>query len=327
MLGSELLLAAVLSVASAAPVPEHLLKFATLAPEGSTWMESLHALDRAVREKSGGKLGLKFYPGGVSGDEKDVVRKMRVGQLQAGGFTGLGLGEMAPEVRVLEVPFLTTDAKTALRVADGLRSELSADMRKRGFVLLAWAHPGFAYFLCKEAARTPADLRKLKLWAWEGDPIAEALYASLNVAPIPLSLPDVLTSLQTGLIQGAYATPLAAIALQWHTKVRYLIQVPLAFVCGGIAITAEAYDALPEDLRTLLAAEADRTGAQITAATQHENAEAMTALHDAHLETITPDAAGQEEFRQAALGARKRLSGKLFPQELLERAEGLAKSN
>jgi len=334
MNGSEVFLALLISSGLAAagesavpmtgPGSVATLKFATLAPDGSTWMRHLREMDRSVREKSGGRLAFKFYPGGVSGDEKDVVSKMRIGQLQAGGFTGLGLGEMAPEERVLETPFLTQDESAAMRVADGLKPEIAAYMKKKGFVLLAWAHPGFAYFMTREPVKDLAGLKKLKIWAWEGDPIAAALFDALGIAPIPLSLPDVLTSLQTGLIHGAYATPLAAIALQWHTQVRYFLQMPVAFVSGALVVTAAAYDKLPADLQKLLVDECEAAAVKLAAATRKENIEAIAAIGQSGVQIVAPPPDTRKPFEAAAMEARKKLSGTLFPAELLEKAISLA---
>ena len=231
---------------------------------------------------------------------------------------------MAPEERVLETPFLTQEEGQAMRVADGLKSEIAAYMRKRGFVLLAWAHPGFAYFMTREPVKDLAALRKLKIWAWEGDPIAAALFEALGVAPIPLALPDVLTSLQTGLIHGAYATPLATIALQWHTQVKYFLQMPVAFVSGALVVTAAAYDKLPADLQKLLAEESEAAAVKLSAATRKENIEAIAALGASGVQVVQPPPDARKPFEAASLEARKKLSGTLFPAALLEKAIALA---
>ena len=103
------LLVALLPLVVASPAQadkKHVIKFATLAPEGSSWMKSMRKLSDKINKATDGNVVFRFYPGGVSGDEKDVIRKIRIGQLHGAGFTGVGLGQILPEVRVLDLPFL-----------------------------------------------------------------------------------------------------------------------------------------------------------------------------------------------------------------------------
>jgi len=160
-----------------------LIRLATIAPEGSTWMETMHAIDEELRERSGGELGFKFYPNMTMGDEKDVIRKMRLGQLNGAGFTGFGLGEILPELRILELPYLFRDDAEIDYVTSQLTDYFSRALAERGFILLGWADVGWIYFLSDKPVAEPADLKGLKVWMWEGDPLALAFFAELGQSP------------------------------------------------------------------------------------------------------------------------------------------------
>ena len=230
------------------------IKFATLAPDGSTWMKVLTELSKDLEKESGGKLKFKFYAGGVSGDEKDVVKKIRIGQLHAAGFTGVGLGDIAPETRLLDAPWLFRSRSELETVRAKFARELNAAVEKGGFVLLGWTDLGSVYVFSKNPISAPEDMKKEKMWVWEGDPIAQAAYKALGVNPIPLSIVDVMQSLQTGMINGVYGPPLGVVALQWHSKVKHIYPVPIAESTGAVLVSKKFIDALPADQRKLLLA-------------------------------------------------------------------------
>ncbi len=180
------------------------IRFATLAPEGSTWMVTMRALDADIREASNGELGFKFYPNMSMGDEKDVIRKMRLGQINGAGFTGFGLGEILPEIRILELPYLFENEEQIDHTFAELTDYFSERLAEKGFILLGWADVGWIYFFATKPVAEPADLSGLKVWMWEGDPLAKAFFAELGKSPVPLSITDVHLSLQTGLINAVF---------------------------------------------------------------------------------------------------------------------------
>lgn len=183
---------------------QHTIKFATIAPEGSTWMNVMREYDTAVRKESGGRLGFKMYAGSVQGEDKDVLPKIRLGQLHSAGLTGFGLGKIAPRLRILDSPFLFTSYEEVDYLYETLDKEFRQALLDNNFVLLGWAEVGFVYVFTNTPVRSPADMKGVKMWMWEGDPVAEATFKAFDIEPIPLSVVDVLTSLQTGLINGAY---------------------------------------------------------------------------------------------------------------------------
>jgi TRAP-type C4-dicarboxylate transport system substrate-binding protein len=309
-------------VSAHAGSPEHTIKFATIAPEGSTWMNVMKQYDAAVRRESGGRLGFKIYAGGVQGEDKDVIKKIRVGQLHSAGFTGVGLGEIAPMVRILDSPFLFESYEEVDHIYETFEKEFEAAFEERGFVLLGWAEVGFVYVFANTPVRTVADMHGVKMWLWEGDPVAEATFKAFGINPIPLSVVDVLTSLQTGLINGAYVSPYAALALQWNTRVKYMMGAPLADACGAVVISKKVFDNLPADLQEILLRNGKKYMSELTKKSREENTAAIRTLKKNGI-TVVDVSSDQTLAEYAKLGAQARaaLVGKLYDQSFLAKVE------
>ena len=323
---SVLLCAATVPVAAQTPAQtpaqETVIKFATLAPQGSTWMKVMNEFDKELREKTGNKLRFKFYAGGVSGDEKDVVSKMRIGQLHAAGVTGVGLGVVAPAVRVMDAPFLFRSAAEVDYAHSKVDAELDAAIEKGGFVNLGWAEVGLVYVFTNIPIKDFEDLKKTKMWVWEGDPIAEAAFKAVDVNPIPLSIQDVMTSLQTGLINAVYGSPMGVVALQWFTKTKYIYSVPLANASGAVLVSKKFVDGLPAEQRAAFLEIGKKHMARLTALSRAENKQALDALQKQGLALTHPASAGElAKYEGLARQARKTLVGRLYPQGLLDKVE------
>lgn len=321
---AALMLAALFIPQASAPSAraETAVKFATLAPEGSTWMKVMDEYNKELIEKTGGQVRFKFYPGGVSGDEKDVVRKIRLGQLHAAGLTGVGLGEIAPQLRILDTPLLFRDAREVDAALKAFGPELRRTLQDRGFLLLGWSEVGFVYVFTNHPVRAPSDMKATKMWAWEGDPIAEATFKAFGVHPIPLSVTDVMASLQTGLVNGVYASPMAAIALQWFAKTKYVGSVPLAYACGAVLVSKKLADGLTAEQRRLLLELGDKHMGRLTLLGRRENVDAMKTLGKEGLSLADP--APEEvlkQYEEAGAKARRSLAGRLYSAELLDRME------
>ncbi len=305
-----------------APSQEFLIKFATLAPEGSTWMNVMKEYDQAVRKESGGRLGFRIYPGGVQGEDKDVIRKMRLGQLHSAGLTGVGLGEIAPQVRLLDSPFLFRNYDEVDDIYQKFDSEFENAFRENNFVLLGWAEVGFVYVFSNTPVRSLEDMDGVKMWMWEGDPVAEATFKAFGITPIPLSVVDVLTSLQTGLINGAYISPYAAVALQWNTRVKYMLDVPLADASGAVVVTKKKFDSLPPDLQQILLRNGERYLRELTQQSRDQNKAALLTLQKEGITMTQPVSENAvRQYREAGRRARQMLVGKLYSQEFLDRVE------
>jgi len=319
----KVVLAAIACFAVACPVSaQSVIKFATLAPEGSTWMKVMKTFQADVEKNTAGRVKFKMFAGGVQGDEKDVLRKIRLGQLQSGGFTGVGIGEAAAKLRVMDSPFLFKTSEEVDFINKSYDAEFRKYLEEGGFVLLGWADVGFVYLMTNTPVYAPQDLKKTKMWIWEGDPIAEAAFKYIGISPVPLSITDVMTSLQTGLVNGVYGSPLSVVALQWYSRVKYMFGLPIANAAGAVLVSKKAFDKLsPEDQKILLDLGATHF-ARLSSLSRQDNKSAIATLKKEKI-TVTEPSSPEVTARFEAMGleARKSLAGKLFPAELLERIE------
>jgi len=312
-----------LMCASAGPLAaqQYTVKFATVAPEGSSWMKIMREYDDAVRKESGGRMRFKVYPGGVQGKEQDVLRKIAIGQLQSGGFTGVGLGEIAPSVRILDAPFLFRSHDEVDRILTVFTGEFEKAYEANGYVLLGWAEVGFVHVFTNVEVKTPNDLSKLKMWTWEGDPIAGAAFKSLNMRPIPLTLENVLTSLQTGLLDAFYTSPYAALVLQWYTKAKYMVDVPIANAAGAVVVSKKYFDTLPKDLQDILVRNGRTYFRKLPETSRRENEDAVAEFKRRGITVIRTKEGDLKVYQDAGVSARKQLTGSMFTADLLQRVE------
>lgn len=301
---------------------QYIIKFATLAPDGTTWMNIMKEYDSQIRKESNGKLGFKIYPGGVQGDEKDVLRKIRLGQIHSAGITGVGIGEIAPQIRILDSPFLFRNYDEVDFIYQKFEKEFNSAFEQNGYVLLGWAEVGFVYVFTNTSVTKKEDLKNVKMWTWEGDPIAEATFKTLGITPIPLSVTDVLTSLQTRLIDGVYTSPLAALGLQWWTRVKYIFNLPLANACGAVVITKKIYDQLPKDLQEILIRNGKKYMKKLTELSRIDNEKALQTFKKQGLIITNPQSDKQiAEYEEIGRKARLSLANKLYTKEFLNQIE------
>lgn len=301
---------------------KYTIKFASLAPEGSTWLNVMKEYDAAVRKESNGKLGFKIYAGGVLGDDKTVLRKIRLGQLHSAGFTGVGLGEILPEVRILDSPFFFRNYDEVDFMIDKFYDKFSRAFEEKGYVLLGWAEVGFVYVFSQKPIQTKADMDGVKMWMWEGDPVAKATFDAMKIAATPLSVIEVMTALQTGMLNAVYISPLAAIAMQWFTKAKYMMELPLADSNGAVVISKKKFDKIPTGLQQILLKNGRIYLKKLIKLSREDNAKAIETLKKNGIKiTPAPPEAAQKQFEEDGKKARRLLVGKLYSQELLTEFE------
>jgi TRAP-type transport system periplasmic protein len=304
--------------AAAKPKAKVEIKIATIATDGSTWMKIMDQLDSEIREKTAGEVGLKFYPGGVQGDDSVVLKKIRAGQLHGGGFTGVGLGEIAPGLRVLEIPFTFRSAEEVHAVREQMEPELDKMLSDAGFELLGWADVGFVYLFTKDPVGSIADLKKVKMWLWEGDPLAETLLRSVGVSPVPLPITDVVTSLQTGLIDGVYTSPMGCISLQWFTRVGYMTDLPVTHANGAVVVTKKIFDTISPASQAIVKESAKKYFTMLNEATGKEGAASMTTLKEKGIQTVALNETDKNGFDAVGKTVREKLVGTLYTQAVLD---------
>jgi TRAP-type C4-dicarboxylate transport system substrate-binding protein len=298
------------------------IKFATLAPKGSTWMKIMDQFTHDVEKQTEGEIKFKIYAGGVHGDEKDVVRKIRFNQLHSAGFTGVGLGIIAPHLRILDSPFLFNTTEEIDFIYDKFDKEFRNYLMSRNFVLLGWAEVGFVHLFTNKPVTKLADLKGVKMWMWEGDPIAEAAFRHLAISAVSLSITDVMTSLQTGLIDGIYGSTLSVTALQWFTKIKYMFNLRISNANGAVVISKKKFYSLKPEHRKILLKLGSKYFRNLTLQSRLDNHKALAALKKEGVIITKPESIKAEnDFKFIGETARMELAGKLYPKHLLIRIE------
>jgi TRAP-type C4-dicarboxylate transport system substrate-binding protein len=299
--------------------PRYLIKFATVAPDGSTWMKKMRDYDREIREKSAGEIGFRFYPGGVAGDELDILKKMRIGQIHCAAFSGVGLGQILPMVRVFDLPFLFRNDQESDLVHHDMFSFFSKRFDEKGFDLMAWAEVGNVYMFSKRPIQKVSDFSGLKVWTWSGDPIAAETFATLGVNPIPLAITDVTTALSTGMVDTVYGPILGALALQWHNYVKYMSALPFGHSTGAVLISNNYFNKIDDKYKAMLNDSFGPAMVGLTTALRGQTREALKTIQDAGL-TITPSPSGAalEAFYEVHAKVAAKLTDTLYPKSVLD---------
>jgi len=301
------------------------IKMATLAPPGSTWMNIIDDWSNEVSEQTNGAVKIKMYPNGVAGDEPDVLRKIRYGQLQGGLFSGYGIGRFYSPARVLEIPFMYESLGEVDYVRDALMPEIEQGYRDNGFELIGWMEVGFVRFFSKNRFTSLDELRQQRVWLWQGDPLASAFFSSTGISPIPLSIIDVYTSLSTGLIDTVYTTPLASLALQWFNKTRYISKIQMVNAIGSIVVDRRVFAKLTPEHQAILRATGAVAGQRLVDETRRDNEISMTVLlekgHELVLDWDDIDLDELEELRATAVA--ELVESGYIPEDILRRALNL----
>ena len=282
---AQLLLGVLLAGAATANAAD--IKIATVAPDGSRWMQQMRAGAEEVNTRTAGRVTLKFYPGGVMGNDAQVLRKIRIGQLQGGAFTAGGLGERYPGLNLYGVPLLFYSLDEVDAVRKQLDPELAAGLEQAGFVSFGFIEGGFANLLSNEPISTVEDMRRKKVWVPEGDNISFLAMETMGLSPSVLPVTDVLTGLQTGLIDITFASPVAALVLQWHTKVKYITDLPVSYSMGVFAIEKGAYSALSADDQRVVREVMGRYVQQLDREAREDNRKAADVLERSGVTTVT----------------------------------------
>ena len=302
-------------------------KVATLSPDGSFWMKTMREAGKEIEAATDNRVKFKWYPGGVMGDDKAVLRKMRVGQLQG---AALPMGELLsfyPDSQAYGIPFLFNSYDEVDYVRSQLDDTLIAGFAEGGMEVLGIAEGGFGYFLTAEPVRVPADLQQQKVWVPQNDVVSARLAQSIGVTPIPLTLPDVLPGLQTGLVNTVAVSPMGAIVLQWHTRVAHITDIPLMYFCGVISLTGKSFNKLSADDQAVVKAVFGKAFKLIDERNRMDNVKAFEALTNQGVETVVlTDAERDAWLAMQAPGEQMMQSEGQLSTEALERIKGLVEA-
>ncbi|MGD8755223.1 MAG: TRAP transporter substrate-binding protein DctP [Desulfobacterales bacterium] len=321
IVGFSIIIVLLMGFAAAAPAKTMAIKLATLAPEGSSWIETFNAIDAEIQQKTNGQVRFKFYAGGVLGDEKDMLRKMYIGQIHAAALTSAGLSAIFSEMDVFQIPFIFESHHEVDFVLAQMDAFFRKGFEKNNTILLGWSEGGFVRLMSTKPVATLADLRKLKVWTWEDAPMTRLIFEEANVSAIPLSVPDVLVGLQTGLVDVVYAPPSGAISLQWFTKTRYITDVKLIYLIGGVVIKKKVFDKLTPAHQKIVMDVWQRQMIRLKQKIRRENQEAMQVMVDQGIKIIVPSPDQVTEFVNVSTKAIQRLEGKTFTKKIRDEVE------
>ena len=294
------------------------IKLATVAPDGSSWMQGMRAGGTEIRERTDGRVTIKFYPGGVMGSDSQVLRKIRVGQLHGGAFTASGLGDRYAGLNLYGIPLLFHSLEEVDFVRERIDPILADGLERAGFVSFGFVEGGFARIMANEPISTVEDMRRRKVWNPEGDPIGIMVLEAMGLSPVVLPPIDVLTGLQTGLIDVVAASPVVALVLQWHTKVRYVTDLPIAYGVGILAIDGRTFSRLSVEDQTVVQEVMGRVMSELDTASREDNREAQQVLRESGLEFVPVDPSDVPGWRTTieglypALRARDDIEAQLF---------------
>jgi TRAP-type C4-dicarboxylate transport system substrate-binding protein len=296
------------------------VKMATLVPQGSEWHTTLLELVEAWKQASGGRVSLRLYPGGVAGDDGDVVRKIRLGTLDAGLLTANGLGDIDRSVFALAMPMMYASYDELDFVLGRMTPELERIYEARGFVILAWADAGWLHFFAKTPVRVPDDLKAQKLFTWAGDPAGVELWKSAGFNPVPLPSTEISTALQTGLVTAVTSSPQAAVLLQWYGHAPNMTEVDWAVLLGGMVISTKTWQRVPAELRPALLAAAQEAGRKLSAQTRGGATRDVEAMARRGLKVVRLDAETEKLWRDTAEAAYPTLRDRFVPGGVLDAA-------
>ncbi len=276
------------------------IKMATLAPDGSVWDEILSDMGAEWQEATNGEVSLRIYPGGVAGDEPDLIRKMRIGQLHASALTVGGLSELDPGFEIFTIPMFFDSYEELFHVLEEMRPTLEKRLEAKGYVLVHWMQAGWVHFFSKKPIRVVDDLKKQKLFVWAGDDDLVQLWRRNGFRPVPLAMTDALTGLQTGMIEAMPSTPLAAMSLQWFRQAPYMQGMGLAPLVGGTVISKKIWDRISPEDQAAMKKIALVTEKRLMEEIPVQDKRAVELMTERGLEVVSIDARQEAEWKAAA---------------------------
>ncbi len=282
-------------------------KIATIAPDGTRWMTELKSGADEIKNLTEGRVKFRFYPGGVMGNDKSVLRKVRIGQLHGGAITGGGLQNIDPDSQVYSLPLAFRSHEEVDYVRKHMDQKIIDGLHENGFVSFGLSEGGFAYLMSGLPLGSITELKKQKVWAPDDDKIGRAAFKAIGVSPIPLPLTDVLTGLQTGLIDTVAASPMGAIALQWHTKVKYLNQTPLVYLYGTMIVDRKAFEKISQDDQQIVRRVMSGVFEKLDNINREDNQKAYAALEQQGIKFVTTTAESETQWTSAVEEASKNL--------------------
>ena len=294
--------------------PSHALtiKLGSLAPNGSPWDKALRKISAEWASISNGKVNLKIYPGGIAGGEDDMIRKMRIGQLNAAGMTGVGLCRVFSGILTIQLPLLIRTDEELYYVLEKMRPKFEKELEANGFKVLIWSKVGWVHFFSKKQVVKPDDLRAHKLFNYEGDPDGTLAWKKAGFHPVPLSPTELMTALQSGMVNAFSTTPLSAAAYQWFGLAKNMCGMKWAPLIGGVIISTKTWKKIPAELREKLINSARKIGKEIQIEIDNADAQAIKVMQEHGLKVHPISEEIEAQWLAEVQGGFNMLIGKSF---------------
>lgn len=296
------------------------IKLATLVPEGSVWHKAMLDMGDEWSRETQGRVTLRIFPNGVAGDEPDLVRKMRIGQIQASALTVKGLAEIDDSFTAFTVPMMFDSYDEMFTVLDKMEPMLKKRLEAKGYFLLEWGHAGWVYFFSKQPVKSLADLKKLKLWVWAGDEKMNQLWKANGFHAVPLSATDIVTGLQTGMVEVLPSVPLGALALQWFRTTPYMLDIGIGPLIGGLVVTTKTWNKISEADRIKVMAACKKTEARLKSVIPEQDKTAVAEMQKRGLHVITLPPERAADFRAETESFAAKMRGTIVPPDMLDMA-------
>jgi TRAP-type transport system periplasmic protein len=295
------------------------MKMATLSPEDTTWADYAYKVRDEVQRLSGGRLKMIWYFGGVMGDEGDMVKKVRIGQLQGGVFTLLGLGMMVPAIKIFGLPMLFQSQEELDYVLAKIEPTFREMFSAKKYLLTGFAEVGFVYLFSKAPLQSMRDISGVKMWSWKGDAVAESALRRIGVNNVvPLNVQEVMTSLQTGMIDSFYATNYTSVALQWNSYIKYVTDWHFAYTPGGVVLDNRFFKKLPPDLQKIFVDAWHKYLPELAVAIHADEKRAQQAMQGNGITVTDASAELMVELRDKSKKVYTEFAGKYYSQALLD---------
>lgn len=287
------------------------LNLATMAPDGSIWMQALNDAKDEIAAATGGEVKVRIYPGGIMGSEQDVLFKIRSGQLHGGGFMGYAISKICPDASALMFPLTLRNHDEVDAALDAMREFLAATTRENGFEVMGWTEVGFSYAYSMKPFSNLNELRATKVWGLDSPMLIE-LFSAANIPFIPANVTDVLPSLQTGALETVFGPPTAAVAVQWHTRVRYYYELALTYSIGGVFLSSAGWQRVPAQHQEAVKAIFDKHCRLLTPKVRKSDADALDFMRQQGIEAIPETAEGRADFERVAALTLEKIKGTVF---------------
>lgn len=298
---------AVLVLLLSMPAAAVTLKIATVTPEGTQWMKAMRGGAREINDRTEGRVRIKYYGGGIRGDDAKVLGQIRIGQLHGGAFTPSALAAQYSDLNLYGMPLVFASEEEAAFVRSHMDARIQQGLEDAGFVNFGFATSGFANIMSSTPVTTLADLKGKRVWVPEGDDISYRSMQALSLSPVTLPLTDVLTGLQTGLIDIIAIPPIVALLMQWHTKVKYVTRVPLVYTFGFMAIDKKAFSRIGAEDQAIVREVMGEMYREFDRVNLIDNEGAFDALVKSGIEQKFFDAEEQVKIRELLLASNLKL--------------------